>query len=388
MCEFLLRVNETRWAPCVEGVVCDGMRPWSLAVAPVPAVDGPERVASTEDHAERECGCGGEGVGHQRPPPSCGMGVVIPSEGAAATTALTASRDPRGMLSILSPLPAGGYLLWEYLTGRLRCWRRLLIEVPCPFPPASGRGGRAAGQGRARCSLRSDAQRAEQPHGAHRLAARRHAGQSQSLGYMRSQSESRQREGLAGEAPSELDCSPSQGAPPWEGCQGLRTAALPGAGRAVSAWSPSCRTGSAIASGSLPGSDLQWRVTSASELRFGAAPSWNLRWWKSVPGRPTVRLKSTESPLRVPDKKDVLGDAGEHARQLDCCRSPPPHHLGSRWAYVSNVRWRHRGPGCAAAPPGSGGKNRGHSRGHAGMVPPQPASWQDGRFAYLGGRCA
>ena len=48
------------------------------------------------------------------------------------------------------------------------------------------------------------------------------------------QSESRQQEDLAGEGPSERDFSPSQGAPPWEGCQGLRTASLPGAGAAVS----------------------------------------------------------------------------------------------------------------------------------------------------------
>src|SRR5438445_8992032 len=70
---------------------------------------------------------------------------------------------------------------------------------------------------------------------------------------MRFQSESRQTQGLAGRGPSEPDFSPSQGAPPWEGCQGLRTAVPPGAGDV--AWSPSCRTGSAIASGSLPGSD-------------------------------------------------------------------------------------------------------------------------------------
>jgi hypothetical protein len=87
------------------------------------------------------------------------------------------------MLSILPPLPAWGYLLWEYLTGRLGCWRRrLLIGVPGPFSPrkdveaaveAKDEHGGAPGQ---------DAQRAQQPHGAHRPAARRHAGQSQSLG--------------------------------------------------------------------------------------------------------------------------------------------------------------------------------------------------------------
>src|SRR6267378_148655 len=71
---------------------------------------------------------------------------------------------------------------------------------------------------------------------------------------MRSQSESRQREGLAGTGPSEPNFSLSQGAPPWEGCQGRRTAGA-SAGNVVSAWLPRCRTGSAIASGSLPGSD-------------------------------------------------------------------------------------------------------------------------------------
>jgi hypothetical protein len=58
----------------------------------------------------------------------------------------------------------------------------------------------------------------------------RHAGRSHSLGEMRPKSESSPLEGLAGEDASELDFSTSQGAPPWEGCQGLRPAGLPGAG--------------------------------------------------------------------------------------------------------------------------------------------------------------
>jgi hypothetical protein len=58
----------------------------------------------------------------------------------------------------------------------------------------------------------------------------RHAGLWHSLGEMRPQSESSPLEGLAGESPTELDVSTSQGAPPWEGCQGLRPAGLPGAG--------------------------------------------------------------------------------------------------------------------------------------------------------------
>ena len=87
-----------------------------MAVAPVPAVDGPERVASTEDHAERECGSGGEGVGHQRPP--------------ARRGALTVSRDPLGMLAMTSPFPAWG----ASVISQPPADRALRCSSPCRSP--------------------------------------------------------------------------------------------------------------------------------------------------------------------------------------------------------------------------------------------------------------